>query len=234
MKSPHDTTGLQDLLDQPAPSADANEKLIAHAWQRLLVLTRKMLHHYPRLRRWEQTEDVFQTAALKLYQAMRDVRPKTTAEFFGLAALQIRRTLIDLARHHFGPEGDSSRDRDGYGGLHGAGTGRGYTRRRRSQRHLQSGVHHVFSADRPTRNFEHDPHGQNGGASGIAGAVTRGTTERHARVPGGHLREDGRQEAGRTSAIDDRIARGIAGVRRTDRVDSRRRRSVASSRARFA
>lgn len=103
-----DSSSLQLLLDQESPGDQANERLIAHAWQRLLLLTRKMLRNYPRLRRWEQTEDVFQTAALKLHHALRDVKPSSTAEFFGLAALQIRRTLIDLARHHFGPEGEAA------------------------------------------------------------------------------------------------------------------------------
>ena len=37
------------------------------------------------------------------------VRPATVREFFGLAATQIRRTLIDLARHHFGPHGEAGR-----------------------------------------------------------------------------------------------------------------------------
>jgi RNA polymerase sigma-70 factor (ECF subfamily) len=103
MNQPRGDTCLQALLDRQTPGDQANAELIAHAWQRLLLLTRKMLRNYPRLRRWEQTEDVFQTAALKLYQALRDVKPSAPAEFFGLAALQIRRTLIDLARHHFGP-----------------------------------------------------------------------------------------------------------------------------------
>jgi RNA polymerase sigma-70 factor (ECF subfamily) len=99
---------LQSLLDEAAPGGGASERLIAHAWDRLLRLTRKMLRNYPHLRRWEQTEDVFQTAAIRLYRSLAEVRPATLPEFFGLAATQIRRTLIDLARHHFGPHGQAA------------------------------------------------------------------------------------------------------------------------------
>jgi RNA polymerase sigma-70 factor (ECF subfamily) len=105
VQSRGNTTYLQALLDQAAPGNDAYQELIAHAWQRLLRLTRKMLRNYPALRRWEQTEDVFQTAAMKLYRSLTEVKPATVTDFIGLAATQIRRTLIDLGRHHFGPEG---------------------------------------------------------------------------------------------------------------------------------
>jgi RNA polymerase sigma-70 factor (ECF subfamily) len=46
---------------------------------------------------------------LRLYRSLGDVRPDSIGQFFGLAATQIRRTLIDLARHHFGPEGAARR-----------------------------------------------------------------------------------------------------------------------------
>ena len=109
------TTYLQALLDRAAPDERAYDELIAHAWQRLLRLTRKMLRNYPQLRRWEQTDDVFQTAALRLHRALAEVRPATVRDFFGLAATQIRRTLIDLARHHFGPHGDAAHYRGDVG-----------------------------------------------------------------------------------------------------------------------
>jgi len=75
----------------------------------LLALTRRMLRGYPHLQRWEQTDDVFQSAVLRLYRSLGDVRPASIGQFFGLATTQIRRTLIDLARHHFGPEGAAAR-----------------------------------------------------------------------------------------------------------------------------
>jgi RNA polymerase sigma-70 factor (ECF subfamily) len=64
-----------------------------------------MLRDYPRLRRWEQTGDVLQNAMLRLHRSLATVRPESPGQFYGLAATHIRRELIDLARHHFGPEG---------------------------------------------------------------------------------------------------------------------------------
>jgi RNA polymerase sigma-70 factor (ECF subfamily) len=83
----------------------ARHELINHACQRLEALTRRMLRHYPRLRRWEQTGDVLQNAVLRLHRSLATLRPASPAQFYGLAAAQIRRELTDLARHHFGPEG---------------------------------------------------------------------------------------------------------------------------------
>lgn len=83
--------------------------VINHASQRLEGLARRMLRGYPRLRRWEQTGDVLQNALLRLHSSLLTIRPETTRQFYGLAATQIRRELIDLTRHHFGPEGDAAR-----------------------------------------------------------------------------------------------------------------------------
>ena len=93
------TQGIDEVYDD----------LLGHAADRLHELSRRMLRSYPRLRRWEQTDDIFQTAAMRLHQALADVRPESPAQFMGLAATQIRRTLIDLVRYHFGPEGKHSR-----------------------------------------------------------------------------------------------------------------------------
>lgn len=99
----------QDLLDRAAGGeTDAYDLLLDRASGRLLRLTRRMLHRYPRLRRWEQTDDVFQNAAMRLHRALQSVRLTSTREFLALATTQIRRTLIDLARHHFGPEGHAT------------------------------------------------------------------------------------------------------------------------------
>ncbi len=105
-----ETTEFQLLLDRwAAGDVAARDRLLERAGQRLLALTRRMLRGYPHLQRWEQTDDVFQSAVLRLYRSLGDVRPESIGQFFGLATTQIRRTLIDLARHHFGPEGAAAR-----------------------------------------------------------------------------------------------------------------------------
>lgn len=93
------TQGINDVYDD----------ILGCVAERLYELSRRMLRGYPRLRRWEQTDDIFQTAALRLHRSLTEVRPESPAQFMGLAATQIRRTLIDLVRYHFGPEGKHSR-----------------------------------------------------------------------------------------------------------------------------
>lgn len=99
------STVLQSLLDRGTADPEVCQQILAHAWDRLTRLTRKMLRQFPHVRRWEQTEDVFQGAAMRLLSSLTAVQPENTRAFLGLAATQIRRTLIDLARHHYGPLG---------------------------------------------------------------------------------------------------------------------------------
>ncbi len=100
------TSELQRWIDrlQEGDSA-ARDKLLECAQERLGKLARKMLRGFPGVQRWEEVEDVTQQAQLRLWNTLHDIAPGTVREFVGLAALQMRRVLIDLARHHFGPEG---------------------------------------------------------------------------------------------------------------------------------
>jgi len=103
------TTQLQRWLELIRLGDDASrDALIRHSCERLRRLTRKMLKGYPKLRRWEQTDDVLQNAMLRLYRSLADVKPESVPQFFSFAATQIRRSLIDLARHHFGPQGQAA------------------------------------------------------------------------------------------------------------------------------
>ena len=116
------TTQLQNLLDLAAQGKDAAyDEVINLAAARLQRLTATMLRNYPHLCRWEDTGDVFQTAAMRLHQSLSEVRPDSVRSFFGLAATQIRRTLIDLARHHFGPQGQAAKHHTDPGVSHGGG-----------------------------------------------------------------------------------------------------------------
>jgi RNA polymerase sigma-70 factor (ECF subfamily) len=100
------TAQIQGCLDRWARGEQAaREELltIAADWLRRLVAV--MLRDYPGVQRWEQTDDVLQNAMLRLWRALADVKPATAREFCGLATLQMRRELVDLARHYFGPHG---------------------------------------------------------------------------------------------------------------------------------
>jgi RNA polymerase sigma factor (sigma-70 family) len=103
------TAHLQRLIDHlRRGDSAAREKLLADASDGLRRLTRRMFREERRLKRWEETDDVFQNSTLRLYRALADVQPATVRDFFRLAALHIRRELIDLARHYYGPEGLAS------------------------------------------------------------------------------------------------------------------------------
>lgn len=103
------TDDLQRLLDRlSAGDQAAADDLIGHSMERLRRLTRKMLRDNPAVRRWEQTDDVLQNALVRLHRALQGIKPTSVQAFIGLAATQVRRELIDLARHHYGPEGDAA------------------------------------------------------------------------------------------------------------------------------
>jgi RNA polymerase sigma-70 factor (ECF subfamily) len=95
--------GLIQRANDGDPAARA--QLIQHSADRLRRLTRKLLHDFPRVRRWEEADDVFHNALLRLLQALRSVAPASVADYFRLATRQVRRELLDLARHYYGPEG---------------------------------------------------------------------------------------------------------------------------------
>jgi len=100
------TSQIQGRLDRLREhDANARDELINEACERLRQLTRRMMGDFSRLRRWEQTDDVLQNAVIRLHRSLGEVHPDTPRGFFRLAATQIRRELIDLCRHYFGPEG---------------------------------------------------------------------------------------------------------------------------------
>jgi RNA polymerase sigma factor (sigma-70 family) len=93
--------------------AAAREELLNRACRQLEHMTRKMLKGYPGVHRWAQTDDVLQSALLRLLRALKEVQPASTREFFRLAATQVRRELLDLARHYFGPRGHGANHASG-------------------------------------------------------------------------------------------------------------------------
>jgi RNA polymerase sigma-70 factor (ECF subfamily) len=61
-----------------------------------------MLRSFPVVSKWDQTDDVLQVALVRLCSALRAAPPASPEHFLHLATLQIRRELIDLARHYRG------------------------------------------------------------------------------------------------------------------------------------
>ena len=81
------------------------EKLLEISEASLRRLARHRLRDFPNLTRWVQTDDVLQNAMLRLNRSLKELRPQTVRAYFGLAALQIRRELLDLTKSIFGPIG---------------------------------------------------------------------------------------------------------------------------------
>jgi len=84
----------------PATAEQAREELVALAADRMRALAHRMLAGSARVRRWEETDDVVQGALLRLHRALGAVTPNDAQHFLRLAALQVRRELIDLTRRH--------------------------------------------------------------------------------------------------------------------------------------
>lgn len=101
------TTGLIGSL--AADGDRGRNALIAHSCDRLRNVASRILgEDFSRLRRWEQTDDVLQNALLRLNRALESCAPVSSAHFWNLATRLVRRELIDLTRHHFGPEGHAA------------------------------------------------------------------------------------------------------------------------------
>src|SRR5437763_7400126 len=102
------TTRMVRWLDRMrAGDASARDELIRGFQGRLELLARKMVGRDRRVGRWVDAEDVLQSALLRLLRSLEAVSPDSTRAFFGLAAEQMRRELLDLARHFYGPQGES-------------------------------------------------------------------------------------------------------------------------------
>jgi RNA polymerase sigma-70 factor (ECF subfamily) len=91
----------------------ARDELLRAVGNRLERLARKMLRRFPDVQRWAQTGDVLQNSLMRLLRALEQVRPDSVREFFGLAAEQMRRELLDLARHFHGPQGQAAHHHSG-------------------------------------------------------------------------------------------------------------------------
>jgi RNA polymerase sigma-70 factor (ECF subfamily) len=105
-----DTASQEMMIQHVLPLAIAGDQaaldtLLRYNCDRLTTLTRRMLGDFRRVRRWAETGDVLQNAMLHLVSSLRETKPQTLREFLALAALQIRRELLNLIRKYYGPHG---------------------------------------------------------------------------------------------------------------------------------
>ena len=83
-----------------AGDAKAADELFRAIGHRLENLARRMLKSYPNVRTWADTSDVFQGTVCRLLNTLKKLNPPTTRDFFNLAAVHVRRELLDLARRY--------------------------------------------------------------------------------------------------------------------------------------
>jgi RNA polymerase sigma factor (sigma-70 family) len=92
---------VRDCLERiAAGDLAARDLVIELCSERLYLLARRMLSRFPRVRRWSDTDDVFQEAAMRLHRALAEVRPESTRGLLALAGTQMHRELVDLARRY--------------------------------------------------------------------------------------------------------------------------------------
>jgi RNA polymerase sigma factor (sigma-70 family) len=99
-----ETSDFQTLIAQMrAGDAAARERvrneLINRSYERLRRVAKKIFHEdFPRLRNLHETDSITDEAVARLLVALGEVPLETVYSFLGLAALQIRRVLLDMAR----------------------------------------------------------------------------------------------------------------------------------------
>lgn len=91
------------MADHLPLSPERREQFLGAACQRLHEIAHRMVRGFPQVRRWEETDDVAQAAALRLSRALETVSPRDERHFLGLIVTQVRRELLDLARKYSGP-----------------------------------------------------------------------------------------------------------------------------------
>lgn len=102
---PRTTVAVQRYLDElagGAPTEPVVRDLLSRSADRLHLLCSTLLHQsYPRLTRPPlnlQAEEMLSAVVERLLKAMREVRPQSVRQFFGLANRHMRWELNDIAR----------------------------------------------------------------------------------------------------------------------------------------
>ncbi|MGE3821021.1 MAG: RNA polymerase sigma factor [Isosphaeraceae bacterium] len=96
---PFTTLELHGLLDRwRAGDVAAGDELCRRVAARLEVLARKMIGGFPNVRPLADTGDLLQTAMIRLLRTLTHLKPESTHDFFNLAAVHLRRELLDLTR----------------------------------------------------------------------------------------------------------------------------------------
>jgi RNA polymerase sigma factor (sigma-70 family) len=95
---------LADCLERMAAGDPlARDRILEIVAGRLRTLAHRMLARFPAVRRWDDTDDVFQNAALRLHRSLGQMQLDSPRSVLALVATHVKRELLDLARRHTGP-----------------------------------------------------------------------------------------------------------------------------------
>jgi DNA-directed RNA polymerase specialized sigma subunit len=93
------------VLEQNHGKPDAADAICRKVVARVETLTRTRFRRFSRVGRFVDVEDVVQNTMIRLLNACRMVRPTSRRHFYALTRELIRRELLDLTKHYFGPFG---------------------------------------------------------------------------------------------------------------------------------
>src|SRR5262249_17225615 len=83
----------------------AREELLTAARRRLEALARAMLRRFPNVRRWAESDDVYQGASIRLCRCVEKLGVNLTKDFYRLEREEMGRELVGLARHFASSKG---------------------------------------------------------------------------------------------------------------------------------
>jgi RNA polymerase sigma factor (sigma-70 family) len=99
-----DSFAMRDFVHRwQGGDPEAADALLRAARHRLERMTEKMLSDFPVVRKFAEASDVLQASSMRLLHALRELKPESKRRFYSLAAIQIRRELLDLARYFHRP-----------------------------------------------------------------------------------------------------------------------------------
>lgn len=108
-EDPDQVARINELLKRHRQGdRSARGELLEYTWESLRNLIKNLFPDGDRLHRWELTDDVRQNLAIRMLEALDEVKPASALHFFRLANQHIRWTLRDLAKHYYGPHGMGS------------------------------------------------------------------------------------------------------------------------------
>lgn len=93
------TAVLQEYLGRwRAGDTAALNELLQTVFCRLRYLAAHLLRGFPNVRPYADCDDLLQGSMVRFLRTLRIIQPRTTRDFFNLAAVHMRRELLDLAR----------------------------------------------------------------------------------------------------------------------------------------